>query len=71
MEDFEVVNQLIISIKNILKSNRYYIGSVLDKIDPIRNDTDRSYRRFTDSYYVNIDKALESIVRVKKIIERM
>ncbi len=71
VEDFEVVNQLINSIKNILKSDRYYLGHVLGYLNIINIDIDRTYRRFTDSYYVNIDQALESIVRVKKIIERM
>ena len=76
VEDFEVVNQTINSIKNVIKSDRYYVSRALSYF--IENlvrygseNTNRTYSYLTDNYYVNIEKALESIVRVKKIIERM
>lgn len=76
VEDFEVVNQTINSIRNVIKSDRYYVSRALSYF--IENlvrygseNTNRTYSYLTDNYYVNIEKALESIVRVKKIIERM
>jgi hypothetical protein len=75
VEDFEVVNQLIISIKNILKSDRYYLSKTLsyfvESLVRYGENINRTYPYLTDSYYNDIDKSLESIVRVKKIIERM
>ena len=75
VEDFEVVNQLIISIKNILKSDRYYLSRSLsyfvENLVRYGENINRTYPYLTDSYYNDIDKSLESIVRVKKIIERM
>jgi Na+-transporting NADH:ubiquinone oxidoreductase subunit NqrD len=75
VEDFEVVNQLIISIKNILKSDRYYLSRTLsyfvENLVRYGENINRTYPYLTDSYYNDIDKSLESIVRVKKIIERM
>ena len=76
IEDFEVVNQIINSIRNVLKSDRYPISRSLSYfVDNLvrygSENTNRTYSYITDNYYVNIDQALESIVRVKKIIERM
>jgi len=76
VEDFEVVNQIINSIRNVLKSDRYPISRSLGYF--VENllrygseNTNRTYTYLVDDYYVKIDQSLESIVRVKKIIERM
>jgi hypothetical protein len=74
VEDFEVLNQLIISIKNILKSGRYphstrafnYFVDYLYSYGP-----NRAYNYLLDDYYVDIYKASNDIIRIKKIIERM
>jgi hypothetical protein len=76
IEDFEVVNQLINSIKNVLKSDRYPISRSLSYfVDNLirygSENTNRTYSYLVDDYYIKIDQSLESIVRVKKIIERM
>ena len=76
IEDFEVVNQLINSIKNVLKSDRYPISRSLSYfVDNLirygSESTNRTYSYLVDDYYIKIDQSLESIVRVKKIIERM
>jgi len=78
IEDFEVVNQLINSIRNVLKSDRYPISRSLSYfVDKLMKEpggsenTNRTYTYLVDDYYVKIDQSLESIVRVKKIIERM
>ena len=76
VEDFEVVNQLINSIRNVLKSDRYPISRSLSYfVDNLlrygSENTNRTYTYLVDDYYVKIDQSLESIVRVKKIIERM
>jgi hypothetical protein len=73
IEDFEIVNQKISSIKNIISSERYQLSGVVSYFieNIIRNGYNRTYSYFTDSYYIKIDKALEGISSVKKIVERM
>lgn len=73
IEDFEILNQKISSMRNILKSDRYGMNRLFNYVvDYIINGyKDRAYSYITDSYYINIDKCLENIERVKVILSKL
>ena len=74
IEDFEVVNQKITSVKNILKSERYGLNRFCSYVIEYLNRDDngeRSFRYMIDSYYFNPEQALQSLERVSKIIEKI
>lgn len=76
IEDLEIINQLIYSINNILKSDRYYISrNISFFVDYLvrygSENVNRTYPYLIDGYYNNLDRSIKSIESVKKIIERM
>lgn len=75
IEDFEIICQKMISIKNILKSDRYglsrFCSYVLDYMNR-SDDGERSFRYMIDPYYFNTtEQSLESLERVSRIIEKI
>ena len=74
IEDLEIINQKMLSIKNILKSDRYglnrfcsYVVDYLSRGD----DGERSFRYMNDVYYFNVLESTRSLERVSKIIEKL
>jgi len=74
IEDFEVICQKMISIKNILKSDRYglnrFSSYILDYLNR-GDDGERSFRYMIDPYYFNPEQSLESLERVSRVIEKI
>ena len=74
IEDFEVISQKMISIKNILKSDRYgltrFCSYVIDYLNR-GDDGERSFRYMIDPYYFNPEQSLQSLERVSKIVEKI
>ena len=73
IEDLEVVNQKISSIRNILKSNRYglnyYFGYVIDYISS--GNEKSAYTYLINSNYIDVNNILEKLPRVITIISKM
>jgi hypothetical protein len=74
IEDFEVVCQKMITIKNILKSDRYglsrFCSYVLDYLNR-GDDGERAFRYMIDPYYFNPEQYFQLIERVSRIIEKI
>ena len=74
IEDFEVVCQKMITIKNVLKSDRYglnrFCSYVIDYLNR-GDDGERSFRYMIDPYYFNPEQSLQSLERVSKIVEKI
>ena len=73
IEDLEVVAQKIISIRNVLKSDRYglsrYFSNVIESI--ISGREDRAYSYLTDNYYTDVNEILEKLPRIITIISKI
>lgn len=73
IEDLEIVNQKIISMKNIIRSNRHglsrYCSYFIDSIT--NNREDRAYSYLGDVYYTDVDKLSKSIPRLITIISKI
>ena len=74
IEDFEVLNQKISSIRNVLKADRYGLSRfnnyVVDNI--VQSRPNRAYDYLTDTYYIsNIDSIVTSLQRVITIISKI
>ena len=73
IEDLEIVNQKINSMKNIIRSNRYglekYFSYVIENI--YNNREDRVYSYLIDNYYTKVDELLKNIPRVITIINKI
>ena len=74
IEDFEVVCQKMITIKNVLKSDRYglnrFCSYVIDYLNR-GDDGERSFRYMIDPYYFTPEQLLQSLERVSRIIEKI
>jgi hypothetical protein len=74
IDDFEVIVQKILSIKNIMKSDRYglnrFCSYVIDYLNR-SDDAERSLRYMIDPYYFNPEQSLESLERINRIIEKI
>lgn len=74
IEDFEVINQKMVSIKNILKSDRYGLSKFCSYVIDYLNRGDegeRAFRYMIDSYYFKPEESLESLERIIRIIEKI
>ena len=64
----------MVSIKNILKSDRYglnrFCSYILDYLSR-GDDGERSFRYMIDPYYFNPEQALQSLERVSKIVDKI
>jgi hypothetical protein len=73
IEDLEIVNQKINSMKNIIRSNRYglerYFSYVIENI--FNNREDRAYSYLIDNYYTRVDELLKNIPRLITIIDKI
>ena len=73
IEDLEIANQKINSMKNIIRSNRYglerYFSYVIENI--YNNREDRAYSYLIDNYYTKVDELLKNIPRVITIINKI
>lgn len=73
IEDFEVISSLVLSIKTLFKSDRYYTGRVNSYvIDYLtRGAEERTLSYLKSSYYIDCERTLKDLKTVRKIIERM
>jgi len=76
IEDLEILNQKVMSMKNIVKVNRYHISDLSYYMDYLsrRDSSDYAYRYLIDNYYVNetkIPKIEEGIKTTMRIIKKM
>jgi hypothetical protein len=75
IEDLEILHQKVLSMKNLVKSNRYHLSDLSYFMDFLsRNVSDYAYTYLTDRYYVDSDKATkieEGIKTIIRIIKKM
>lgn len=74
IEDLEVVNQKLLSIRNIFTTSRYKISNIspfLDYLD--QSNYKRPFNQLVDYYRIqdNIDEMISEVERVKKIIKKI
>ena len=68
IEDLEILHQKVLGMKNITKSDRYYLTPLSYYLDYLNRSTyDYAYRYLVDNYYVNVDR----IPKIEKGIDMM
>jgi|SaaInlV_165m_DNA_1040744.scaffolds.fasta_scaffold01237_13 hypothetical protein len=75
IEDLEILYQKIMSMKNIVRSDRYSLSKLSYHMDySFRRSSDYSYRYLTDRYYIEPSKMpnlIEDIKTAMRIIKKM
>lgn len=75
IEDLEVINQKILSIRNIFNSTRYEIYELSTFFNYLNTNADRAHQFFASSYYglseSKAEKIIKEIDRIKKIISKI